>query len=1587
MLAEKAIERLSDSGRFVPVLVRVETEAPVDDILVKSASGNFIFIQAKTHADLSTNLNSPLGKTAQQFVQQWKLCKAGTGAKEWDRPLLEGDRLLLAVGSGASNSLRHDLAIGLRSDRMAAHAPLPEGQENALNRFNELLRLAWLHLVKEEPAPQELRQLMSHVDILVFDFEAADRELVNEMMRGLVLGDAIGSFSVLSECFLRLMSRRRGVDSLRLRTLVSATLSLKEPPSYSADVKKLRDYSDRTREHLEHFEETTVGGQIIQIERSCTAAVLRALDGSLLLVGEPGAGKSAVISTIAARFRKEGREVLELAVDRLPVESPEGLQNQLGLDHSILGVLENWPGNGPAYMFIDALDATRGGQSTSIFRWLIAEILKFPGGRWRIVASIRSFDLRMGQQLADLFPGEPPNSLYSDPVFRSVRHIHIPPWEDRELTELMEQAPSLAKAVQVGGPRLFDLARMPFNTRLLADLLSGGMFPDEFRDVDSQARLLDRYWAYRVRKHGTSAEVCLGRVVDLMVANGSLQANRLSAAKTSPDALDKLLKENVLMAVSGDRFVAFRHHILFDFAASRLFIDLADDERTSAAFQSERSFGLLLGPALIFALKENWSFAGADRKAFWRVIMTCVGRPDVDPVIRSIAARVACELPKLPEDVQALLEAFGGTDEEREQARIVLMHIVASLSVRLEDKEPVAVEAWSYFASQLAPYIGTVSWPLRMLLFLLLEKCAPPASASQLGAISRSLFSFALTHSEQLVTSSIGFVAATYASDPGASRVLLASLFEPDRFAEHGDDDISWLTRAMAPIAAVDPDFVVEIYGATFSRDITDDTTTSIGQSAILSLTSNRRQDYQMSFWNLKEFFPRFLESHPLPGIKAYLKAIHGYIEREHPANDSQTQHGIEIVDRRIRLWEDWSYIWASDPDEQNADNASEMTRTFVAWLTAAPSELALAAADIILTENAYGLVWARLLMVAAQRADIFREMLWPIATSYPFLWATDTRKDAIDFISANYPALTLQERKAFEQRVIKQDFGIFEGSVRLRDYVLSALFRSIPAILLATDAAKALAAPKEGEHPTDYENERSISTVRSFGMDDYWFLSHQGVDPTLPTNAPILAAAKALNTALEPNNRVAAFPTLSAAMGKLTGFLADVDGWEDADYLVRSHAEGIAADALKTIAAMFENEISKDWDTAAVLIGIVKRFVDHPFPEMSETTEQDFENGPSWGSPAPRVSASEAAITLARTGERAARELRATIEHFVGDVHPAVRLSAARHLTALWFSDRDFMWEQIGRVLENERNGSVLSFFANADLLRLLHADPERIEEITKRLDAQLDDTGGRKKLRKQVGNFVAVLWVSQGRPWPKTVIQKWLGQIPLRVVELDQVIAALRGAVVHGYESNTEQDDQIRRRALELADLISKVAAGKLEASFKSPPESEVDKAEVTACSSLIGHILNQLYFSSGAFQTGQPQNQAPGLKDLDVKRRYLAEITPILVRIIAVGSPHTIHYLVSLLEFLVEAEPKKVFSLVVDAVLGASEKFGYQYESLGVDQVVKVVGRYLADYREIFDDPQRRRDLVRCLDVFIEAGWPSARRLLYRLPELLQ
>lgn len=481
MLTESPIDQRLQLGNAKVNSIRMETEAPLDDAFATTTEGGVISGQAKNSLSLSDRLTSEFGKTVDQIVRQWRLCRDGKGELGWNRPLDQSkDRLLIAVGPGSPATTRVNLAKGLEARRQPGPPVLSTLEMKALSQFDACVRLAWAAGSSGEALTDDILQSISRLTyVYTIDPEGSDRGawatiLAPSLETG---GDALAAFNLLERIAGDLMSARAGriLPSLRA-DLMARGARLAARPDFRKDIAALLSYSLQTEQALSGLEVVEAeAGVPIGITRHCQAAInAAALSGNLLLIGEPGAGKSAVINALGRALRGQGRDVVQLAVDRFSVESLEGLSRNLDLDHDLPAVLGAWDGPEPAFLLIDALDASRGGSGEAAFKRLIESVIEL-GGRWIVVASIRTFDLRLGQNFRALFQGTPPERALQGDGFGGVRHVQVPPWSDAEFAELLARAPRLDDVLKHSDAKLRELAMVPFNTRLLADLVAMGL--------------------------------------------------------------------------------------------------------------------------------------------------------------------------------------------------------------------------------------------------------------------------------------------------------------------------------------------------------------------------------------------------------------------------------------------------------------------------------------------------------------------------------------------------------------------------------------------------------------------------------------------------------------------------------------------------------------------------------------------------------------------------------------------------------------------------------------------------------------------------------------------------------------------------------------------------------------------------------------------------------------------------------------------------------------------------------------------------------------------------------------------------------
>ncbi len=1603
LLGEHPVDSRLYLGGAKAKSIRFETEAPVDDILIETdlqGAQGWIFIQAKASLTNSRSGKSELGKTCDEIARVWEAAIANKGKLGWDRPLVPGhDAIVIAVGHTSSAPIKAHLSSALSSLRTGAISTLSQAQRTALDRLRSLLRCA-LKTRGSAFANAVIDDILKFVFVQEFDFEGGARNAAQAMLANVMEDGAAApsAFAVLERECETLMAKRHGTNASDLRAALAVSgIALKAPATFIEDVAALRAHTEKTRAELRRFEEIRVNDDVIRIDRDCTHAVMAAaVGGPVVLVGDPGAGKSAVVNNAAEQLSRAGAEVVELAVDQLSVESLEGLETALALRHPIDKVLANWPGLGPGYFFIDGLDATRFGKSEAAFRLLISNVMKVPGGRWRVIASIRSFDLRLGIEFKRLFAGVPPNPIFIDSDFVAVRHIKIPEWSEVEFSRLLKMSPALATAIDSGGEKLRQLARVPFNSRLLAELISAGVSPEHFGELTSQVQLLDLFWQHRVGPLGSPAEQCLRRVVTAMVTRRRLQARKIDAGDGEAQALDQLLANNVLIEVDGGREIAFRHHILFDYAANRVFIDIEDFERTDALLASDKSLSLMLAPALSFSLQALWDYASNGRQRFWRAIIHFAGNPGADPVVRSVAARAACEFPVSRDDVNELVSQTLAVGATGEQAQRAFSHIVGALVARSEDKARIATDPWCFAAAKLSPVIEKVAWPLRQIVGVMLDIVTVREQREELGIAGRAILDYSLNTdrpSRQLAAIGIGFVAKTFTTDVSASRQLVKRLLVPEHMEQFADSDMHWLAQETNKIGEADPGLAVEIYRTVFTHVIKKDSKTSLGNSKILPMTSNRKQDFELAQWSLKEAYSEFLRQNPMEGVRAMTAVADAYVANEHTRGEKSSSVSVTVGTQTTTVHDDMSYIWAPNPSGMHYDNAELIVDQFVAYLRSAPEEQLIILVEETLKHAHTAWLWARIFMVGAEKGGGLSKFLWPWAIQEAFMRSDDMRKDALDLIKSEYPSRGREEKEAFERMVIAMDFSDRADPALATAALQKRIFGTIGAVLLVTPEAIAVAkansqAGKSATNPRPLIITDHIDEIEGFTSDKYWWFKDKGVDVEASENAQLLRAVEACEFAnahmaegdpLDFGDRVTALYSLLDAI-KNVG--------DEISPLVVEHGWNQLSSMCVRLTQVLTNEPTTDPEVSVKLADLLAQLLNHPLPVAKEETEDAYSKDEST-SGGVRVDAVQSALNLARLDKTIAENFAPKFIAAADDLHPEVRAAVAGGFNQLWETAPDAMWKIAERFASQEKNVKVLGSYMGF-LNRVFHKVPQRVETLTISIIDRItfDDSEASKRLRGSLGSLIVGLWTSFGLANSLSIAQKWLDRCFQYHEELQKAAFSVRDGLVLGYGKDKPEEDAIRNRCQQFAGWLIEAGAAGVEAFMnkESQKRTEGDQERASIEAHLVDQMADQFFFASGAFKRQQERDHTP-LTTNELLSQFVRDNEAIFRRVGDVGTPHAVHNLLSLLEFLLPGDPARVFDLLAHALLGAGRMHGYMSESLGADRFVALISLFLADYRELFDDTSRRLQLVECLEAFVEAGWPSARRLLYRLPELLR
>lgn len=1524
---------------------RCETGDAVDDIVVVNSLGGHCFVQAKRSLTGGRSENSELRSALKQCVTLY-LERATTS------PLVRAkDRLVIATSPTSTKPIRLQLPLiltRLRSGNSLSESANSEEEKTIRDDVVFGIKAAWKAVISEEPSDKEVADVLAFLHIHVADVEpdGLDEKRASDLLRQSILetpDDASAAWNaILIEC-RRCAAGRHGADIARLQELLGGQgITLKAVPSYRRDAIRLQKHSEQTAALLREHSRIRLGGQTIKVPRHCVLSIYEASKkGSIVVLGGPGTGKSGALVDLYTRLHSEELPTLLFNVASLSASSLGALRSELNLEHELVDVLQNYGCSYPGVLIIDSLDADRGG---NVFRTMLdlITILAEKAANWHVVASIRTFDLRYSSRLQKIFRGLSGVEDYQDNNFRHLSHLAIGDFSVEELDFIGRAAVELKALIDKAPTQLRQLLHNPFNMRLAAEIVEAGITPAELHPISSQIELLTRYWTERVAfEPGRQLrESVLTSLCRSALTSGLLSQNRRDFARSGGEtALSELLSAFVLTesAPDTDDRVEFSHHILFDYATSRLLF--RGPGALLGCLNDFPTCAIVARPAIELHFQFLWN-EDTGRAAFWAFGLELAASQGVRRLVKTVAPSVTVALTQTIEDLDTLMFFMQSERPARDRQGAVQYLRCCIASLRLQTREQGRVvnqEPWRVAAVRLLD-LGTTEGKIlaRMVLFALSEGAArtEPQVAS-LGHLARRFVTDALQGDDPgehaLLKFYIRIMIEAYDSNPTETEELIRNLFEPANRAQHGYKTVPAVADRIELLVEKNSAFAADIYHQTFTYTEVSNEVTAVGSSQLLALSSNRKQDYEMAYHLLESAFPFFLKAAPEQGVIALARLL----DFDSPTTSNGSQGGSDQVSVAFTLFQTESTLTINrgvfyiEDDEKTgllvalADHLAGLANE------EKTGELVQALAAIAL-HNKHPRVWDAICRSALKNSPRLVKELVPILMIPAILLALPQDLSQALF-SAVWQALSDLEQLEIENAIVS--VVTIEVMAETRDWIQTELLSYIGADNLKTDAARGSLirwnqkCESEYSEPTEDTgvNEPSVN-VEQTGTEDGIFGSHSSTipEPNLRQKLARLEAKKAV-----------LFTTLQEACQTIA----------DSSSLTFEEGAGWVSklvDLAKSENPKVSNLPRFDW--------IVRQ----------PTTE--------------RVQAAQGLLKVAQNPNFACDSVLQTIEDLAADPIPEVRAEIVLELHRLVTPAPELTWKIAERIARSEPTQGVLMALQHL-LHQAFRVDKTQVAKITE-VVLERDGILTNHQLGRYVGIMVAA-YLSGGAELAGTFLDRSVRSRE-RWNVLEVLPLQLKTWLLPGCEPASSADAKTNtQRAFGLLTTLANTCTNAL---YEGSSAGGQEGARLRQSSlRVLDQIALTLFAAAGVSQS-KSENLPSPFKTEEVRRNFSDLALPILHLLAVTEVPSTAHHLVETLELFIDVAPGPVL-LCLAKTLKSAERSAYQTESMAAKVIVRILARYLAGYRSLLIvNDELKAALLDSLDTIVD--WPEGVELAYGL-----
>ncbi len=383
-----------------------------------------------------------------------------------------------------------------------------------------------------------------------------------------------------------------------------------------------------------------------------------------------------------------------------------------------------------------------------------------------------------------------------------------------------------------------------------------------------------------------------------------------------------------------------------------------------------------------------------------------------------------------------------------------------------------------------------------------------------------------------------------------------------------------------------------------------------------------------------------------------------------------------------------------------------------------------------------------------------------------------------------------------------------------------------------------------------------------------------------------------------------------------------------------------------------------------------------------------------SWEGTAPNFAVNGLVALLRREewrdhpdGERIQQLLRP----FLDSADETIRMLATMALPLL--AEPETLTDDLHDRLSQEQSGQVREVLIGV-LAECVGSDADGIDACLGRLAAKPawsmlagdpeDRATPLKERHSEIGDLLIQVLLYLGlvrtTPFASALLASWRQAPRQYPAAIGRFVAFSRRYLNPSDEGGTAAQGRAFDLLANLTDSCVSINAAAHQKLSSGAPLVVDERQDLEAVTWIAHSIAQQIYHASGAFR---PQHERAQPDERDVSPSFCSLSFPIIENLATVRTAAILHHLVQTLVFLSRREPRRAFMTVAKIATPGS---GYEYESMGEQEVLDLVDLYLAERRHIIlNDPECLSALRQILETFVAAGSDRAIRRVQDLGEL--